>query len=139
MVTGFEIETDMTLHALDKRFRVVEIPVEYKDRPEGSESKLNTIRDGARVIFIIIQIFRHYKPLIFFGGLALIFTIAGFLTAIPVFDDWIRERYIYHIPLAVLATGLQVVAVLMMTVGLVLDSIVGQDKRNFERELLKNK
>lgn len=62
LVEGFEIETDLTLHALDKRFRIVEMPVEYRDRPEGSLSKLNTVSDGARVLFVIMQILRHYRP-----------------------------------------------------------------------------
>lgn len=136
LVEGFEIETDMTLHALDKRFRVVEIPVEYKDRPVGSTSKLNTYRDGAKVIFTIARILRYYRPLAFFGGASILFCLAGLLAAVPVFDDWIRERYIYHVPLAILATGLEVVAVLTMGIGLTLDSITDQDKRNFERDLL---
>lgn len=68
IVEGFEIETDMTLHALDKRFRIVEIPIEYRDRPEGSYSKLSTIKDGLRVINTIANILRYYRPLVFFGG-----------------------------------------------------------------------
>lgn len=70
LVEGFEIETDMTLHALDKRFRIVEIPIQYRDRPDGSFSKLNTVRDGARVLKTIGNILRYYRPLFFFGGTA---------------------------------------------------------------------
>lgn len=136
LVEGFEIETDMTLHALDKRFRIIEVPVEYRDRPQGSVSKLNTFSDGAKVIFTIARILRYYRPLAFFGGAAVILCLGGFLAALPVFGDWIRERYIYHIPLAILAVGLEVVAVLLMAIGLILDSITHQDKRSFERELL---
>lgn len=136
LVEGFEIETDMTLHALDKRFRIIEIPVEYRDRPRGSVSKLNTFSDGAKVIFTIARILRYYRPLAFFGGAAVILSLGGFLAALPVFGDWIRERYIYHVPLAILAVGLEVVAVLLMAIGLILDSITHQDKRSFERELL---
>lgn len=138
LVEGFEIETDMTLHALDKRFRIVEIPVEYKDRPEGSFSKLNTFSDGAKVLFTIFSVMRHYRPLMFFTGASVIFALVGFLVAIPVFDDWMREQFIRHLPLAVLATGLEIIAVLMLAIGLILDSITEQDKRNFERELLLN-
>lgn len=136
LVEGFEIETDMTLHALDKRFRIMEISVEYKDRPDGSVSKLNTLSDGAKVIFTIARILRYYRPLVFFGGAAIVIALAGLLAALPVFEDWIRERYIYHVPLAILAAGLEVVAVLLMAIGLILDSITHQDKRAFERELL---
>lgn len=136
LVEGFEIETDMTLHALDKRFRIVEIPVEYQGRPPGSVSKLNTVSDGTKVLFTIMRILRHYRPLMFFGGAAVVFALLGLLAAVPVFGDWIRERYIHHVPLAILATGLELVAVLLMAVGLILDSISEQDKRNFERDLL---
>lgn len=136
LVEGFEIETDMTLHALDKRFRITEIPVEYRDRPEGSVSKLNTFSDGAKVIFAIANILRYYRPLTFFGGLAVIIGLAGFIAALPVFEDWVSDHYIYHVPLAILATGLEVTAVLIMAIGLILDSITHQDKRTFERELL---
>ena len=136
LVEGFEIETDMTLHALDKRFRIIEIPVEYRDRPKGSFSKLNTFSDGVKVIFTITRILRYYRPLAFFGSAAVIVGLAGLLAAIPVLDDWVRERYIYHVPLAILATGLEVVSVLMMAIGLILDSITHQDKRAFERGLL---
>jgi len=137
LVEGFEIETDMTMHALDKRFRIIEIPIEYKDRPNGSESKLNTFRDGMRVILIIVRILRHYKPLLFFGGMAMFFALIGALASVPVFDDWFREKFIHHVPLAILASGLEIVAVLMLAIGLILDSIAQQDKRNFERSLLK--
>lgn len=136
LVEGFEIETDMTLHALDKRFRIVEIPVEYRDRPEGSVSKLNTLSDGTKVIFTIARILRYYRPLAFFGGAAVVVGLAGLLAALPVFDDWVREHYIHHVPLAILATGLEIVAVMLGAIGLILDSITHQDKRAFERELL---
>jgi glycosyltransferase involved in cell wall biosynthesis len=136
LVEGFEIETDMTLHALDKRFRILEIPVEYRDRPAGSVSKLNTFRDGMRVLGTIWTILRYYRPLLFFGSAAVIFALLGLLAGIPVIEDWVTERYVYHVPLAVLATGLEIVAIVLAAVGLILDSITHQDKLRFERELL---
>jgi glycosyltransferase involved in cell wall biosynthesis len=139
LVEGFEIETDMTLHALDKRFRIVEIPVEYRGRPAGSFSKLNTIRDGAKVLNTIGNILRYYRPLIFFGGAAILFALLGFLAGLPVIDEWVRDRYIHRVPLAILATGMEVFAVVFTSIGLILDSIIQQDKRNFERELLRYK
>jgi glycosyltransferase involved in cell wall biosynthesis len=132
LVEGFEIETDMTLHALDKRFRIKEIPVSYYNRPVGSASKLSTFSDGFRVIFTIMNILRYYKPLVFFGGLGICISALGFIIAIPVFDDWLQYRYIYHVPLALLSTGLEIVAVLMLTVGLILDSISHHNKLSFE-------
>ena len=136
LVDGFEIETDMTLHALDKRFRIVEIPVDYKDRPEGSFSKLNTFRDGMRVLLTIGNILRHYKPLVFFGGVAVIFAGLGLAAGAPVLMEWALTRYINRIPLAILATGLMILAALSGAIGLLLDSIAHQDRRNFERDLL---
>ncbi len=136
LVEGFEIETDMTLHALDKRFRIVEIPVAYQDRPSGSVSKLNTLRDGTRVVRTIGNIFRHYRPLAFFGGLALMFGVLGMLAGLPVIDEWLVDSYIRRVPLAILAAGLEIVAFVLAAIGFILDSIVHQDKRNFERELL---
>lgn len=136
LVEGFQLETDVTLHALDKRFRILEIPVSYKDRPAGSFSKLNTFRDGARVIFTIAQILRYYRPMVFFGTMAFVFCVAGVIVAIPVFNDWIAHRYIYHVPLAVLAAALEIVAVMSMGIGLMLDSITHQHRMNAERILL---
>jgi glycosyltransferase involved in cell wall biosynthesis len=136
LVEGFEVETDMTLHALHNRFRIVEIPVEYRDRPAGSFSKLSTLTDGARVIFTIAQILRYYRPLLFFGTLSILFVLAGLVASIPVFDDWIRERYIHHVPLAILASALEIVAMMLMGVGLILDSLAHQQRLDYERHLL---
>jgi len=136
LVDGFQIETDLTLHALDKRFRITEIPVEYKDRPSGSYSKLNTFSDGAKVLWSIMQILRHYRPLHFFGGFAAIFFISGLISSIPVWSDWILHKYIYHVPLAILATGCEIVAVVLLAIGLILDSIVHLQRFAYEREIL---
>ena len=136
LVEGFEIETDMTLHALDKRYRIIEIPIEYKDRPKGSVSKLNTLSDGARVLFVIMQILRYYKPFVFFGWLSILFFLAGLMAAVPVIQDWIQYQFIRHVPLAILATGLELVAALMFGVGLILDSIVYQKRLDNERQIL---
>lgn len=138
LVEGFQIETDMTLHALHQRCRIMEIPVEYKDRPEGSVSKLQTLPDGARVIFTIAQILRYYRPLLFFGILGTLFVLASFLVAIPVFDDWLIHRYIYHVPLAILASALSIAAMMIFGVGLILDTVVHQQRMESERFLLRS-
>jgi len=137
MVEGFELETDVTLHALDKRFRIVEIPVEYLDRPEGSESKLNTISDGAKVIFTIVQILRHYRPLAFFSLIALFFCLLGICFSIPVFYDWFTYKEVFRLPSAVLAASLELVSVMALAVGLILDSIAQLNKMQFEKGLLR--
>jgi glycosyltransferase involved in cell wall biosynthesis len=133
LVSGFQLETDMTLHALDKRYRIREITLEYADRPPGSHSKLNTFADGARVLFTIAQLLRHYRPMFFFAALAALFAISGLIAAIPVFEDWLRDRYIYHVPLAILSAALELAALSALGIGLVLDAVNYQFKLLFER------
>ena len=82
---------------------------------------------------------RYYRPLIFFGWAAAFFSTLGLISGIPVIDDWLLYKYINHVPLAILATGLEIIALVLMAIGLILDSITYQDKRNFERELLTKK
>ena len=137
LVEGFQIETDVTLHALNRRLRIVEVSVAYRDRPAGSVSKLNTFSDGARVLFTIAQILRFYRPLIFFASLALLFSLAGLIAAIPVFDDWFRTRYITHVPLAILAAALEIVAFLLLGIGLILDSVAYHERQRAELDLLR--
>jgi len=138
LVEGFELETDMTLHALDKRFNIEEVSISYKDRPDGSYSKLNTFNDGAKVIFTIIQIFRYYRPLLFFGLLSLFFALLSIISAIPVFDDWFRHQYIYHVPLAILATGLGLISIIFISLGITLDAIAHQHKIEFEQKVMQD-
>lgn len=137
LAEGFEIETEMTLHALDKRFRIIEIPINYKDRPAGSSSKLNTFSDGLKVLQTISKILRYYRPLLFFGTIASLIFVIGLCTGIPVLRDWISHHYIYHVPLAILATGLEIIAFVFFTIGLILDSITHLEKNNFELRLLQ--
>lgn len=135
LVEGFELETDMTLHALDKRFKIKEMPIEYKDRPEGSFSKLSTFNDGMKVLWTIFKIFRHYKPLVFFGFLSLLLAFLSILSGIPVLNDWFVHRYIYHVPLAILATGLGLISIILLALGLILDSIAYQSRLEFEHRV----
>lgn len=136
LVEGFELETDMTLHALDKRFKIKEVLIAYKDRPEGSESKLNTFSDGFKVIFTIFQIFRYYRPFLFFTVLSFLFSFFSIISSVPVFSDWIMYKYIYHVPLAILATGLGLISIIFFVVGVILDAIAYQNRLEFEQRLL---
>lgn len=137
LAEGFDLETDMTLHALDKRFRIAEIPVAYRDRPEGSYSKLNTVRDGFKVLATIGNILRFYRPLFFFGALGGLSIIGGLAAAAPVLHDWFTLRFINHVPLAILATGLEIVGIVFLAIGLIMDSINHQDRRRFEMDMLR--
>lgn len=137
LVEGFQIETDMTLHALDKRFRIVEVPIDYRDRPAGSVSKLNTFADGMRVLFTIAQILRYYRPLMFFGWLSAFVGLAGLIAGAPAVLDFIMYHWVYHVPLAILASSLEIVALVLFAIGLILDTVVKLHKLEFETLLLR--
>lgn len=133
----FEIETEMTLQALDKNYIIKEIPIEYKDRPNGSKSKLNTISDGMKVIREIIRLFKDYKPLKFFMILALILFILGLTVGIPVIIEFIRTNYIAKVPSAILATGLILLSVIFGQCGIILDTFVKRNKENYRLNILR--
>jgi len=130
--TGFEIETEMTLHTLDKRFLIKEIPIKYRDRPEGSYSKLNTFSDGMRVLKTIFWVFKDYRPLTFFSIVSLIFFIFGLIIGLPVIDEFIKTSYVEKVPSAILATGLMLFSVISLFSGFILDTIVKQHRENYE-------
>jgi glycosyltransferase involved in cell wall biosynthesis len=132
MCEGFEIETEMTLHCLDKRFNIIEAPIIYKDRIEGSFSKLNTFKDGFRVLKTIFNIFKDYKPLLFFSALSIIFFLAGAALGVEPVLEFIEFRYVYKVPSAILATGLMIFSLLFFAIGVILDTIVRYEKFNFE-------
>lgn len=132
MCEGFEIETEMTLHCLDKKFNFIEVPIIFKDRIEGSISKLNTFSDGVKVFITIFNIFKDYRPLLFFSMLSIIFFIAGLGFGIEPIKDFIKYKYVYKVPLAILATGLMIFSLLFFAIGLILDTIVRYEKFNFE-------
>lgn len=132
LAAGFEIETEMTLHALDKRFRIQEIPIQYKDRPEGSFSKLHTFRDGFRVLSYIFTIFRYYRPFIFFATIGALFFLSGLAAGIPVLLEFIRTQFVAHVPLAILSTGLMILSVLSFAIGLILDALARNHRTQYE-------
>lgn len=136
---GFEIETELTLHALDKRFKIIEEEITYEDRPQGSFSKLNTFIDGFKVLKTIIWIFKYYKPFHFFGFFSFILFLLSIISAYPVVNDYIKEKYVYHVPLAILSTGLMITSLLSLAIGLILDSISRFHRFDFEQKLLNYK
>lgn len=137
MSSGFQIETEFTIHALDKRFRLVEVPIQYRDRPEGSESKLNTFSDGFKVIMTIVKMFKDYKPFMFFMlGFALFF-ILGLLVGLPVIIEFAKTGFIDKMPSAILASSLMVLAVLSLVTGLILDTVVSNAKKEYELNLYR--
>lgn len=133
----FEVETEMTLQALDKNFIIKEIPIEYRDRPNGSSSKLNTISDGIKVIKEIIRLFKDYKPLKFFMIIALILFILGLIVGLPVIIEFIKTKYITKVPSAILATGLILLAVIFGQCGIILDTYVKRNKECYRLNILR--
>lgn len=132
MSGGFEIETEMTIHALDKRLSIVEVAIQYQDRPEGSESKLNTISDGFKVIRTIVTLFKEYKPLIFFGWLSVVFIALAILFFIPVFIEYVEIGLVPRFPTFILSVFLALTGVLSLFTGLILDVIVQKNRKDFE-------
>lgn len=139
MSKGFEIETEMTLHSLDKNFKIIEVPISYRDRPEGSYSKLNTFLDGFKVIRTIFMIFKDYKPFLFFSFLSFLSLIFGLLVGMPVIIEFINTQYITKVPSAILASGLMIISILFFGIGLILDSFIKIHKYNYQLKLLEFK
>ncbi|HEM3578291.1 TPA: glycosyltransferase [Streptococcus suis] len=129
---GFEIETELSIHSLDKRFKLVEVPITYKDRPEGSESKLSTFSDGFKVLRMIFNLFKDYKPLIFFTILTILCFILGLLVGLPVIGEFAKTGMIDKLPSAVLATGFMILSALSFVAGFILDTVVRQQRMQYE-------
>ncbi|WLR41675.1 glycosyltransferase family 2 protein [Bacillus carboniphilus] len=132
---GFEIESEMTIHALDKRFIVEEIPIVYRDRPEGSESKLHTFSDGYKVLKMVFVLFKDYKPLMFFSLWSAFFLISGLAVGSPVIVEFIQTSFITKVPSAILAVGLILVSIMFMISGLILDTVASVHRKQYELEL----
>jgi glycosyltransferase involved in cell wall biosynthesis len=119
----FEIETEMTMHAFELRVPTAEVPTHYAPRPEGSESKLRTVRDGVRIFRFTLRLFKDVKPFVFFSLVALLFAIAGLALGAEVIVEFMRTGLVPRLPTAVLATGLMLVSALLFTCGLILDTV----------------
>lgn len=132
MSDGFQIETEMTIFALTNNMQVVNVPITYRDRPEGSESKLNTFSDGFKVLLTLFNLFKDNRPFLFFGSISIVIFIIGLLIGIPVIDEFIKTAYITKVPSAILAAALMLNAFLMFSVGIILDAIKNQKRYLFE-------
>lgn len=129
---GFEIETEMTIHAVDKNFLLEEVPVTYRDRPEGSESKLNTFSDGFRVLRTIAALFREYKPFKFFLCVAAVLWIIAIAFFIPVFVDYLQTGLVLKFPTVIVCGVVATVGTLMWICGIILEVIVKKHRQLYE-------
>jgi len=120
---GFEVETELTIHTLYYRLKMLEVQVPYRARPEGSASKLHTFRDGARVLWKLFNLLRAFKPLTFFGLVGLVLFVLGVLAGIPPIHDYVSTGKVPHFPLAILATGLMILSAGCLFLGIILHAM----------------
>lgn len=132
---GFEIETEMTIHALDNNFQIYSIPIQYKDRPNGSHSKLNTYSDGVKVLLTVFNLFRDYKPLKFFGILSLVLGIVSMMLFLPVFSEFLKTGMVPRFPTLIVSVVMMLAAFLSIVCGLILDTNAKNKRKNFEVQL----
>jgi len=132
---GFEIETEMTIHALDNNFMIRSVPVQYRDRPEGSESKLNTVSDGIRVLLTIFNLYRDYKPLPFFGLVSLLLLLLAAVLFVPVLMDYLATGLVPRFPTLITAGFLTLSALLSFACGLILDTHAKNNRKNLEVQM----
>ncbi len=129
---GFEIETEMTIHAVDKNFKLIEIPVNYKDRPKGSESKLNTYSDGLKVLKTIATLFKEYKPAAFFNILSILCLMISMILGIPVVLEYFKTGLVPRFPTLIAAGISLLIALLLSIAGIILQVIVKKHKQLYE-------
>lgn len=136
---GFEIETEMTIHSLDKNLLLKEIPVEYRDRPAGSVSKLNTFSDGFKVLKTIARLFKEYKPSIFFSLIGILFLIISVCFGIPVFAEYFKTGLVPRVPTLIFSGFMLMISILMFVCGIILEVVVKKHRQLFELILIDRK
>ena len=135
--SGFEVETELSIHAVDKRWRISQIPITYRDRPEGSQSKLDTIPDGLRVLRMIASLAKDYRPLPFFGALAALFLVVGLAVGLPIVAEFNATGLVPRLPSALVAVSFCGLASLLLVCGLILDTVVKGNRRQWELEVMR--
>lgn len=134
---GFQIETELSIHAVDRRWRILDVPIIYRDRPAGSESKLDTFSDGLKVVMMIGTLFKDYRPLKFFSLVALILAIIGLLLGIPVIIGYFQTGLVPRLPTALLAVAFIFLCCLSFATGIILDSVAKSERREWELAVYK--
>ena len=134
---GFEIETEMSIHAVDKNMQVENVVIEYRDRPAGSESKLNTYSDGMKVLKTIMRLFRTYKPLAYFGTIAAVLALLSVIFVIPVFSVYLKTALVPNFPTLIVCGFTMLAAILSLFTGLQLQNSVQKNRQDFEMQLIR--
>jgi glycosyltransferase involved in cell wall biosynthesis len=133
---GFEIETEMTIHALDKNLNIAALPVPYRDRPQGSESKLNTFSDGFKVLWTVFRLFKDYRPMPFFGLIALLLAVCSLIMFIPVLMEFFQTGLVRRFPTLIVSGFIMLAAMLSFCCGLILDTETKKARQDFEIKLM---
>ncbi|MBQ4271952.1 MAG: glycosyl transferase, partial [Clostridiales bacterium] len=133
---GFEIETEMSIHAIDKNLLIENVIIEYRDRPEGSESKLNTYSDGFKVLMTICRLFRNYRPMAFFGLIALVLALLSIGFFIPIMAEFISTGLVPHFPTLIVCGFVFIAAIQSFFSGLILENIKQKNRQDFEMQLI---
>lgn len=134
---GFEIETEMTIFALDKNLAIENMVIEYRDRPEGSESKLNTVSDGLKVLRTIGRLFKNYKPLLFFSLVSLLLLLFAVILFVPIWIDFNQTGTVERFPTLIVAGFIGLTGIILFIAGLILDVITQNERQRFEIEYTK--
>ena len=132
---GFEIETEMTIHALDKNLSVQSVQVEYRDRPADSPSKLNTYSDGVKVLRTIVRLYKEYRPMSFFGLLAALMALVSVILFIPIFAEYLHTGLVPRFPTLIVCGVMGTMALLLWVCGLILDTVAKKHRQLFEINL----
>ena len=132
---GFEIETEMSIHAIDKNMQLENVVIEYRDRPEGSVSKLNTYSDGFKVLKTIVRLFRNYRPMAFFGLLAAVLAVVSLAFFIPVLVSFMKTGLVEKIPTLIVCGFVMLSAVLSLFAGQILQTLIEKNRQDFEMQL----
>lgn len=132
---GFEIETEMSIHAVDKNMLVTNEIIEYRDRPEGSESKLNTYSDGFKVLKTIVRLYKNYRPLGFFGGMAFVMLIIAAVMFFPILITWLNTGLVPQFPTLIVCGFITIAAIIAFFSGMILSTIVEKERQEFEFRL----
>ena len=134
---GFQIETELSIHAVDRRWRIKDVPIVYRDRPEGSVSKLNTVDDGIKVIRMIGILFKDYRPLKFFSLVALVFALIGLALGVPLITEYLQTGLVPRLPTAVLTVAFVFLCGLSLSTGFILDSVAKVERKQWELHVYK--
>lgn len=132
---GFEIETEMSIHAVQRNMQVENVVIEYRDRPEGSVSKLNTYSDGAKVLGTILKLYKNYRPFGFFTAIAAVLALVSLLFMVPVLTEYFVTGLVPRFPTLIVCGFVMVAALMLFVAGVILSSLLGKDKRDFEFHL----